>query len=597
MYLNKFKNHGTEYIRVLESYTTMVNGEMRTRKRIIKSLGRVSKYDDGKGEYFERLREAFKEGKALIPELEEFVQQVHLVPAKIEIDREDPEQYLSHPKNIGYLLIENVLKKLNVIKKLKQYKETSKIEYDLVGIFSMLVIGRILKPESKKATISSSEKCLVDICEGVSEKDIYRSLDVFYDLNINIQRTMDSAIAKSEIGRNRELTYYDVTNFFFHIDEEDDFRKRGKSKENRVEPIIQLGLFIDDNGIPVAHKEFAGNQIDQTTLRPAVKETIKEFELSKLVIVADGGMNSAKNRSYLKDEGHGYIVSKSVKTVDKDTRDWITSLDEYKTRNGESPEEYKWKYKSRIVKSKVKNENYEQRELVEKEVVFFSPDYYLRQLKEHEDFKKFLHECIENPGKIKSKRFAVSYLNKEICDAKSGKIKEGSEEKVVYSVNKEKLKQQENILGYYLIKTSELNMSDLEVIEKYRGLSRIEDSFRIAKSNLNCRPVYVRTEKHIIAHFLICFVALAVVRILQVELLKAKKEKNKTKQWKEGITEEKLQEGLRLWQADLLGKDQYRLTEPTKELKELFDVIGIKWNEPLPNQAKIKRMVNEFKKL
>jgi transposase len=589
MYLNNHISDNKEYLRILESYSVVIDGKRKNRKRIIKNLGALSQFDDGNPDYFQRLRDAFKSGIALIPELEEFIDKSVPDTVTIKIKSNDSEQYLAHPKNIGYLLIEKVLEQLKIIDLLENYKKSSKITYDLVGIFKLLIIGRVLKPDSKIATVAQKENYLFNLSSEISDKDIYRSLDVLNKLNNKIQKKMDTVISKSAIGRNREFTYYDVTNFFFHIDQEDDFRKRGKSKEHRVEPIIQMGLFIDNNGIPIAHKEFPGNIIDQLTLRPAVKETIKDFSLDKIVVVADGGMNSGKNRAYLVEQGHGYIVSRSVKNVNAKTRKWILDESDYTNRNGSLPTQNEWKYKSRTICTEVKREDGKLQKLTEKEVVFFSPNYYYRELEAYEKFREYLEECCENPRKV-LKSSAKSYL--KAVDFETGEIK--NNENLKYSINDEKLNEKKKIFGFYLIKTSEIELNSLDIIERYHGLSKIEDCFRITKSNLNGRPIYVRTEEHIKAHFLICFIALTIIRIIQVKFLLSIDKKIQKDGWQEGITAQKLQEGLNSWEASVLGEDRYRISEPTEELKEILEVFGIDWNMFLPNKIKIKRKFNNI---
>jgi transposase len=591
MYLDKLNNNNTDYLRILQSYSVIVNGKRTTRKKIIINLGPLSKFDDGNPDYFQRLRESFKSGIALIPELEPYVNKKQPEFESIKISRQDSNQYLAHPKNIGYLLLEKILSQLEIPQLLAQYQKTSKISYDLVGIFQLFVYGRILKPASKIATVAQNDSYLFDLCSKVSKRDIYRSLDVLNNLNTKIQQKIDSVISQSSIGRKRELTYYDVTNFFFHIDHEDEFRKRGKSKENRVEPIVQMGLFIDNNGIPIAHQEFPGNNIDQTTLRPAIKTTIKKFNLEKIVVVADGGMNSGKNRAYLATCGHGYIVSKSVKVVKNEIRKWILDSFGYMNQNGVEADDFQWKYKSRIISEKVKDENGNWKELTEKEIVFFSPKYYQKQLHEQQLFHDYLESCCEHPKKVL--KSAKSYLH--VVDSKIGEIKDSSELK--YSIDENKLEEQREIMGYYLIKTSEIDLDDLEIIDRYHGLSKIEDCFRITKSNLNGRPVYVRTPEHIKAHFLICFVALTIIRLIQIKYLLLRDGKVKSNGWEEGITAFKLQEGLNSWTASFLGEGCYRVSEPTEDIKEMIDQFGINWKMFLPSKEKIKRNFDKIPSL
>jgi transposase len=398
-------------------------------------------------------------------------------------------------------------------------------------------------------------------------------------------------------------TFWDVTNYWFEIGENDPdevdengkitqngLRKRGVSKEHRRDPIVQMGLFIDSNGIPIAYRLFSGNNTDQTTLRPALEKTIDKMDFGKVIVVADGGLNSGTNIGHILNKCNGYIVSKSTKKSDKTVRAWILNEEGYQWNDTHT-----FKVKSQIRKRKVEFPDGSLKEISEKLVCFWSKNHYERERHENEDFIEYLNSVIANPNKLKDRTKKIEkFLKKTIVNKKTGEpVKNAT---VTLSIDMAKVKEYLDLMGYYTIMTSEIDKSEQEIIEIYRGLSRIEDSFRITKSNLEGRPVFVRTREHINAHFLTCFIALTMIRLIQYKILKLQGKNannvnsiNNADGWESGLSAEKIQTALCSWQADALPSGYYRTSKPDDYLLLILRAFDIDNRFVLPKETDLRK--------
>jgi transposase len=402
---------------------------------------------------------------------------------------------------------------------------------------------------------------------------------------------------RSSIGRNTEVCFYVVTNYYFEIGQNDDdekdeagnivrkgLRKKGVSKEKRGEPIVQMGLFIDDNGIPIAYRLFPGNNTDQITLRPALEKSIDKMNFGKVIIVADGGLNTGPNIAHILSKGNGYIVSKSTKKSDKEVKAWMLDGRGYKWNKAKT-----FKVKSKIRTRKIKDSDGAIIEIREKLICYWSKKHYDREVRENAKFIKYLESVIENPDKLKDKPKKIEkFLAKTEVVKETGEI---VDTKTLLSLDESKIKEYFDLLGYYTIMTSEIKKTNSEIINKYHGLSRIEDSFRITKSDLEGRPVYVRTQEHINAHFLICFIALTMIRLIQYRVLKhLGKDTLNEDGWESGVTADNIKEALSSFRADQLPGGYYRLTEPNENMRLILESIGVDADLRLPTITDIRRL-------
>ncbi|MGN0993003.1 MAG: IS1634 family transposase [Bacilli bacterium] len=603
MFLDCFKNTGKPYIRIVEGkYVKKEDGSITIKKNTIKNLGPLSNYDDGKPELLKRLREKFRNGELVnLDELNGIVKQKRETIPLDEID------FVLDPKNIGYLIINSIYNKLGIDTILNRIKSDSKIEYDLNGLTKLYVINRILNPSSKIKAFENRNKYLFPITSCKSNKEIYKPLDILAEYSNQIQMRMNTKIKNSSIGRVTDLTYYDVTNYYFEtmygdedIYETDDngqyivneetgelklkkigLRKKGVSKENRKEPIVQMGLFIDNNGIPVSHNLYPGNMQDKNTFTDIIKNSINKADLGRIVVVADNGMNTQENLYLLTDNGNGYIVSKSVKRCWKSYSNWIQNDNDY-TNLTNINNETTFKYKSRVIERTLSYTDKETGEkhikkIKEKEIVYWSKKHYERELHQNEKFIEYLESCKENPDKLKDKqRKSQEFIKVVQTDKKTGEI---IKTKPLIVLLEDKIQKYKDTMGYYMIITSEIDTDDRDIINRYHGLSRIEDSFRIIKNDLEGRPVFVWTEEHIRAHFLICFIALTIIRIIQYKILKFQNKSTlNVDGWEQGITADKLKHTLKAFQSDKINDEYFKISNINEEMKIILNSFKIDFN-------------------
>jgi len=601
MYIDCVTNSGKPYLRVAESYSVSVDGVRKNRKRTVRNIGPLSRYDDGKPDFLKRLKQSFLEGKPIIDSLSDLVSGGNC-NNKITIcfDKTDKYDCICAPKNIGYFLLDALYDTLGIYDVLNLHKSRSKIEYDLNGIAKLLIFGRALCPDSKLGTFENRNKYIFDVVRNAAEREVYRALDCLSKKAEAIQMRMNTKI-RAAIGRNTEVCFYDVTNYWFEIrqndeDEKDEsgnvlrqgLRRKGVSKEKRGEPIVQMGLFIDDNGLPIAYRLFPGNHTDQTTLRPALEKSIDKMNFGKVIIIADGGLNNGPNIAHIFAKGNGYIVSKSTKKSDKEVKAWMLDEAGYEWNLSNT-----FKVKSKIRTRKIKDADGKTVEITEKLVCYWSKKHYEREVRENAKFIEYLESVIANPDKLKDKPKKIEkFLKKTEIVKETGEI---VDTKTLLSIDKTKVQEYLSLLGYYTLMTSETEKTDREIINKYHGLSRIEDSFRIIKSDLEGRPAYVRTPEHINAHFLICFIALTMHRLIQYRVLKyLGKDTLNEDGWESGITADRIKEALGSFQADALPCGYYRLTKPNDDMELILKSMDIDADLKLPTVKELHNLKMSF---
>ena len=609
------KNNGKPYLRLAESRYVKDIG--RQKKFVLKNLGPLSKFDDGKPDFLKRFREKFKNGEIDFDGITYYSN----LPTKKVFEINNEMNYIEL-KNIGFLFLQSIYNSLGIYDLLREIKSNSKLEYDLNGLTKLLVFGRILDPASKKKTFENKDKFLFQVVDSDDINQIYRALDVLSKNSKKIQNRMNTKIKNSSIGRNTSLTYYDVTNYFFEtmygdddtyeLDENNEiikdennepiivkkgFRKKGVSKENSKGPIVQMGLFIDNNGIPVSHKLFPGNTQDKTTFKNVLENDVDEMNLGKIIVVADNGMNTQENKYLIVEKGNGYIVSKSVKKSWKSQRDWALEEKDYTCiRNASN--EVVFKHKSRINEITLTYQNEDgtkfKKTIKEKEIIYWSKKHYEKELHQNQKFIEYLESCKEHPDKLKDKqRKSQEYIKVLDIDKKTGEVIKTN--KLIVFLD-EKLEKYKETLGYYSIVTSEIEDDDKEIINRYHGLSRIEDSFRIIKSDLEGRPIYVWTEEHIKAHFLICFIALTIVRIIQYKILKHENKSTlNVDGWEQGITADKIKQALNNFKACSDKNGTCLISTPDIQIEKIVKSLGIEMPD-LTTIDKIDKFKNQLNK-
>jgi len=581
MFIELIKNNGTDYLRLVEGYAFTENGVTKHRRRVVKNIGPLSRYDDGKPEYLARLRRSFADGEPIIEGLAGLAEEGNTqrqITIPFNLDKE--KDCFCAPKNCGYLVLDSLYDQLGIYDAVNHHKHRHSIAIDVNGICKLLVFGRVLSPDSKFATFEGKDDYLFPVTRSEKVSEVYTALDCLNAASEAIQKRMNLKIRQA-IGRDTEICFYDVTNYYFEIEENDEdvldgqgrilargLRKKGVSKENRGEPIVQMGLFMDDQGIPISYQLFPGNNTDQTTLRPALSRTVYNMNFGRVIIVADGGLNNGPNIAHILDAGNGYIVSKSTKKSDKTVKAWMLNESDYRWNDART-----FKVKSQVRTRQIKAEDGTVRNITEKLVCYWSKRHYERERRGNEKFIEYLESVVAFPDKLKDKpRKVEKFLRKTEFIPSTGEVVKTA---TSLSLHMDRIREYLDLMGYYTIMTSEIDKSDEEIISKYHGLSRIEDSFRVTKSDLLARPVFVRTPEHINAHFLTCFIALTMIRLIQRKVLISMGKPTRTTEcWESGLSADRIHTALRNWQADPLPGGYYRMTKPSPDLVFIARAFG-----------------------
>jgi len=608
MYIDTSINNGKQYIRLVESKRILnEKGQKVARKKVILNIGPLDKFDDGHPDYLERLRKSYKAGQPIIPALIPYC--TNSSPREkytITFEEGSPDCF-GAPKIYSHLFLERIFEELGLKDFFSSYKGFTKIEYDLYGFAKLLIFGRLLNPASKIATVRQNEDYHGKIIDQYNPDNVYDTLGFISKHKDRIIRRLNTNLVK-KANRSPEIIYYDVTNFYFEISDPDEdifdddgyitekgLRKMGVSKENRKQPLVQMGLFLDDKGLPIAMETFPGNTLDHLTMLDSLKRNIDDIEFSRFVMIGDRGICTYPNLVHLLDCGNGYIVAKSLLKSTAKEREWTYAEDGYAYKGND------FKYKSRIIRKNVKDEYGNSRAINEKVIVYWSEKFEKRAIKENKSFLEFIDKLIESPTSFRvtssQAKEVRKFFRKEILNDKTGELINSTDLKALLDLNKvEKYKKS---LGYYQIITSELELDELDVIDKYHGLSRIEDQFRIMKSSLSTRPIYLRNPKHIESHLLICMIALMLTRIIQNRIVESGlvpscTEKNTS--WTSGLSAERIQAALNKWLVDKMPDDHYRfLNINDSDLKLILEAFDVTIHPKLYRRGELKNIKTSIK--
>lgn len=600
MFVEVCKNNGIDYLRLVNGIRVDgKNGNKTVRKKVILNIGPLSKFDDGKPDYVKRLKESFKNGNPLIDSLLPFVDKDSISETySFTIQKGDPFCF-GETKLYSHVLLETLLDELGIISLFSSYKGFTKIEFDLVGFFRLLTYGRILNPTSKINTTTQNNDYYDPIIKNNFYKyNVYDTLDFIYEHKKQIVSRINKHLIDLNERKNN-IVYYDVTNFFYETEniDKDDIRQHGVCKEERHLPIIQMGLFMDENGYPISIEIFPGNTLDHLTVKQALNNNIDDLINSKFIFIADRGICSFDNMLELVKRNKSYIVSKSIKKSNKDVKDWILNQDDYNEVNKS------YKYKSKVFSHTYKDESGAKQTLRYKSVVYWSEKFYKREAGEYESFFEFLNNFKEKPSSFRfSKAMSKNikqFLKDTVTNKETGEIIEAKNVEALIDFDKvEKFKE---FFGYYQIITSELDMDDLEIIKKYGGLTQIENQFRVMKSSLETRPIYVRNKEHIEAHLIICLISLVIIRLIQRKII-SKDLGNKTKndgnplKWEIGLSSDRIQKALNKWTVEKLPDDYFRFSNINDEdLSLILKAFDLEIEKKLYKRAELKQIKKNIK--
>jgi transposase len=423
------------------------------------------------------------------------------------------EPMADNPKNVGYAALSAIYHELGLDIFFNNRARGLKADYSVNAIMKLLVYSRILEPASKKRTFDKRVEYFEKF--DFSLEAVYRCLTFADVLSEDLQLHLHKAIT-DKFGRHADTVYYDVTNYYFEIDKPDGLRRKGMSKDHRPNPIVQMGLFMDEIGIPISYSLFPGNTNDCLTLLPMLAKTKEAYGFGRAIIVADKGMNTSGNIAGCLSEGYGFVFSQSVRGGRKDFKNYVLDEAGYKWKG----DDYKKKSRLHVREVTVKDIQGKEKKVrfEEKQVVFYSREHDRKAKADRAQAVQKAREMELSPAKYNQAASygAAKYIKNLVFDKKTGEVMTQRGGKLVF--DEAKLAEEEKYDGYYCIITSEVNKSDDEIIEIYQGLWRIEESFRITKSDFEARPVYLSRQERINAHFLICFAALVIARLLQKRL-------------------------------------------------------------------------------
>lgn len=411
----------------------------------------------------------------------------------------------------GYLFLQSIYYQLQINKICRKLKQKHKFKYDINAILSDMIYARILEPRSKR----SSYKAASEFLEKPSYKlhDVYRALDV---LGAECDLIQAELYKNSHFlgARNDKVLYYDCSNYYFEIEQEDGNKKYGKSKEHRPNPIIQMGLFMDGDGIPLAFSTFAGNANEQTSLKPLEKKILGEFGCQKFIYCSDAGLRSESIREYNHMGERAYIVTQSIKKLKKEEKEWALDPQGFKKVSDDTPVDIT-KLNSNDKGLYYKDEPYTTKKLHQRLIITYSPKYaaYQRTIrdKQVERAQKML-----DSGNTKKNRKNPNDPARFI--EKTAVTPEGEAADIKYSLDENKITEETLYDGLYAVCTDLLDDNVADILKVSEGRWQIEECFRIMKTDFSARPVYLQDENRIQAHFLICFLALTIYRFLEKKM-------------------------------------------------------------------------------
>jgi transposase len=437
-----------------------------------------------------------------------------------EVDDLNNERDSSHTRmitnispliHLGYFPLKSIMEKLNIKKYVDYFKLTTSFEFDLFELLSSLIYARSVNPCSKRRTFHEVLPSLYETCEYSYDQ----LLDGLSFLGINYRKFVEifTVSTQSIYGLDTSKTYFDCTNFYFEIDREDDFRRKGPSKENRRDPIVGLGLLLDNNQIPIGMEMFPGNESEMPVIREVIRSLKDRNNITgRTIHVADKGLNCAENIATTKKSGDGYLFSKSVKGLPAIEREWVLLHNSDYKEVHDSSGKVLYYYKSCVDEFPYSVEHEGRKvtvKLKEKRLVTYNPE--LAAKKRYEINKMVDKAKTLTISQAKKSDFGETGKYVSFTDKQGGKAQT--------SINQQAIDKDLTLAGYNLIVTSELKMKDEDIYATYHNLWRIEESFRIMKSDLDARPAFVQKESTIKGHFLICYLTVLLQRLFQFNVL------------------------------------------------------------------------------
>ena len=549
MIVQVYTNRGNKYVRVVHSYRDPETN--KPKMKVIKNYGNLEKLLKQDKNFLEKLEKEIKEKNERLKE--STIDKIK----KIETNNFEKEGLVR--RNYGYLVYEKMWQELGISRWIKDIKTRSKIEIE--EILKQLVFQRLLTPSSKKSAYDHRED-YVDFRNDLILEDYYRVLDIIYDEKEKLEKHLNSTL-KKKFNRELNVVLYDVTTYYFESVKKDEIKGFGFSKDNKVNQVqVVMGLLIDNNGIPVGYELYPGNTSEFSTLYPVIKNLKEKYKLKKVIVAADRGLNSGKNLLLLKELGLDYVMAYKLKGAKKEIKEKLFE-DGYTIEK-----EFKYKLIEHVKEIRVDG-------IVEKIQDNLLLGYSEKRAKKDKaDRQRLLDKAdklLNNPSMMKQE---LKKGGKKFIKVTKGNLD--------IELDVKQIEEAEKMDGFFAIEYSQKELTGREVREIYGSLWKIEDSFRVLKTNLEARPIFVWSEKRIRAHFLICYLALVIERYLE----KLLKDNNVN------LSTAKIQEAIRnttLGSVETLMGDYYI---KDAESKEYLDII----NSVKMNKIPLVGYVSDIKK-
>lgn len=549
MIVQVYTNRGNKYVRVVHSYRDPETN--KPKMKVIKNYGNLEKLLKQDKNFLEKLEKEIKEKNERLKEsaLDKI--------KKIEADNFEKEGLVR--KNYGYLVYEKIWQELGISRWIKDIKTRSKIEIE--EILKQLVFQRLLTPSSKKSAYDHREN-YVDFRNNLILEDYYRVLDIIYDEKEKLEKHLNSTL-KKKFNRELNIVLYDVTTYYFESVKKDEIKGFGFSKDNKVNQVqVVMGLLIDNNGIPISYELYPGNTSEFSTLYPVIKDLKEKYKLKKVIVAADRGLNSGKNLFLLKELGLDYVMAYKLKGAKKEIKEKLFE-DRYIVEK-----EFKYKLIEHVKEIRIDGKT---EKIQDNLLLGYSEK---RAKKDKADRQRLLDKAdrlLNNPSMMKQE---LKKGGKKFIKVTKGNLD--------IELDVKQIEEAEKMDGFFAIEYSQKELTGREVREIYGSLWKIEDSFRVLKTNLEARPIFVWSEKRIRAHFLICYLALVIERYLE----KLLKDNNVN------LSTAKIQEAIRnttLGSVETLMGDYYI---KDAESKEYLDII----NSVKMNKIPLVGYVSDIKK-
>lgn len=563
----------------------------KTKHKVIENLGYVDEYLDRYEDPIAHFKEVARARTKEMQE-EEAGKEIFLGSVYTGELMDENEDAMRH---LGFLPLSSIYHELKLDQFLINRQRSKSIDYSLNDVMQLLVYTRVLAPGSKRASFLQKKSLARSFnCDWF---DVYRALDYFAAFRDDLLLHLHEQV-RINYKRETHVVFYDVTNYYFEIDKEDDFRRKGFCKHNTRNPLVQMGLLLDADAIPVTYRLFKGNTHDSQTMMPLLQETRKTYGLKRIVVVADKGLNSGDNVAFLMAKGDGFIFSQKIRGASPELKAYVFDPTDYVEKEGvvKAADLWGWQAENQNMPAfRMKSRPYPQEFWVTyandrkrqipldvKQIVCYNELYARRQKYKRAEILEKAQKIIAHPKRYSEKEAggALRYVKNIEYNKETGECI--TTRRIPY-LDLDKIAEDEKYDGYYAIITSEVDMPDHEVVRTYHGLWEIERSFRITKSNLKSRPVYVSLEQRIEGHFLTCYIALLILRLL-------------SKRLGGKYTPEQIIESLKRYQSCLIKDNIFRLTYYDPLIRDIGNALNLTLNRRFLKTGGIRQLIADSKK-